>query len=278
MKTVIGVVMLILGSVSTDIAGECDMAGFYLELGCTPVPSATNGTCPESFTCPDLHPDPTACYYKGVAYADKATIAQNLISNPCSQACSCSVYNNEPSFLCAAVDCFETFDSDLNQQCINTYELDACCNTGSVCGKDAIAELKTCEVDGQTYREGQMFEPANTKKTCICTANWDGNVENSTFCRDINCGIEIHYQNNILQNCAPIFVKNMRTCPIGFECPSSTTKVIRGLNIKSLSDQCVFGNMSLTIGDEVTAQDQCTKCTCSVPPFVNCVRQTSCDV
>lgn len=49
------------------MAGECDMAGFYLELGCTAEPRADNSTgCPDSFTCPDLHPDPTMCYYRYV--------------------------------------------------------------------------------------------------------------------------------------------------------------------------------------------------------------------
>ncbi|XP_075976450.1 uncharacterized protein LOC142976778 [Anticarsia gemmatalis] len=276
-KAVIGLVICILGSVSTDMAGECNMASFYLELGCTPDVMGTNQPCPQSFTCPNLHPDPTMCYYKGVSYRDKAPIPQNAISNPCSQACSCSLFNGEPRFLCAAVDCFETFDSDLNQQCINTYELDSCCSTGTVCGKDAIASLKTCEVDGKSYREGEMFEPLNTKKTCVCAAGWNGTVDDPTFCRDINCGIEIHYQSDILQGCAPVFVGDMRSCPIGFECPSSDNKVIKSLNIKNLSAQCVFGNMTLTVGDEVTVSDTCTKCTCSVPPFVNCVRKNSCD-
>lgn len=60
-------------------------------------------------------------------------IPQNLIKNPCSQACSCSV-SGSPQFDCAAVDCVEIFDSDAQQECINTFELDSCCSTGSVCG------------------------------------------------------------------------------------------------------------------------------------------------
>lgn len=85
-------------------------------------------------------------------------------------------------------------------------------------GKDAIAKLKTCDVDGKTYKEGEIFEPKNMRKSCICTSDWDGTVENGAYCRDINCGLEIHYQDKILENCAPIFVGTGRTCPIGFEC------------------------------------------------------------
>ncbi|KAJ8719161.1 hypothetical protein PYW07_016717 [Mythimna separata] len=276
MKAVIGFVMLMLGAVSTDMAGECDMASFYTELGCTPVAREDGGLCPEAFTCPDLHPDPTMCYYKGVSYGDRSPIPQSLISNPCSQACSCTVFSGEPQFNCAAVDCVEIFDNDMQQQCINTYEVDSCCSTGTVCGKDAIAQLATCEVDGQTYREGQTYQPKNTRKTCVCTKDFNA-TDNAANCRDINCGIEIHYQSDLLQNCAPVFPGNMRGCPIGFECQTTKTKVVRGLNIRNLTASCVFGNTTLIVGDEVTVDDNCTKCTCTVPPFVTCMRKNSCD-
>ncbi|KAH9636105.1 hypothetical protein HF086_008405 [Spodoptera exigua] len=219
MKAVIGFVMLMLGVVSTDMAGECDMASFYTELGCTPVARADGGLCPESFTCPDLHPDPTKCYYKGVAYADRSPIPQPLISNPCSQACSCSVFAGEPQFSCAAVDCVETFDNDMQQQC-----------------KDAIAQLKTCEVDGKTYREGETYQPKDTQ--------WSVVSDSQSL-------------NVISEN--------------------AKTKVVRGLNIRNLTASCVFGNTTLIVGDEVTVEDACTKCTCTVPPFVTCMRKNTCD-
>ncbi|XP_047531721.1 uncharacterized protein LOC125067275 [Vanessa atalanta] len=277
MKTSISLFMLIFGSALGDLAGECDLAGYYMELGCTALPKADNTTiCPEAFLCPDLHPNPNMCYYRGTPYADRSMIPQNLINNPCSQACSCSVTAG-PQFDCAAVDCVETFDSDMQQECINTYELDSCCSTGTVCGKDAIASLKTCEVDGQTYKEGQPFEPANTRKSCICTAQWNGSYDDPSSCRDINCGLEIHYQDKIFENCAPVFIGNMKSCPIAFQCPNDTSKVIRGLNLKSVNAQCSFGNMTLSVGDEVTVDEKCTKCSCDKPPFVSCVRKNSCD-
>lgn len=84
-------------------------------------------------------------------------------------------------------------------------------------GKDAIANLKTCEVDGQMYKEGQSFEPASTRKTCICTSQWNGTYDD-TYCTDINCGLEIHYQDAIFDNCAPVFIGNLKSCPIAFQC------------------------------------------------------------
>ncbi|CAK1579605.1 unnamed protein product [Parnassius mnemosyne] len=274
---VIGFVMFLIGTALTDIASECNLAGFYMELGCTPIPNADNSTkCPDAFTCPDLHPDPSMCYYRGVPYRDRTMIPQNMIKNPCSLACQCSV-SGKPRFDCAAVDCVETFDTDLQQQCINTYELGSCCSSGTVCGKDAIASLKTCEVDGQTYREGESFEPKNSRKTCVCTAQWNGTLDDPKNCRDINCGIEIHYQDKLFQNCAPIFLGSDAFCPIAFTCPTNTSKVIRGLNLRAVSAECVFGNVTLSVGDEVTVDEKCTKCKCNVPPFVSCTKKNSCN-
>lgn len=275
MKELIYIVPLLLGSVSTDMAGECELAGFYTELGCTPVPRADNSSlCPDAFDCPKLHPDPTMCYYRGVPYGDRSSIPQNLISNPCSQACRCRAAGG-PRFECAAVDCVEVFDGDL-RQCVSTYDLESCCSTGNVCGNDEIANLKTCEVDGKTYREGESFVPKNTHKTCICTSAWAGTAD-AAFCRDINCGIEIHYQDKILDNCAPVFVGNKRSCPISFTCPTASSKVVRGLNARGVNGQCQFGNKTLGVGDEVTVEEKCTSCACDVPPFVSCTMKNSCN-
>ncbi|CAH2040755.1 unnamed protein product, partial [Iphiclides podalirius] len=276
MKASVICFLFLFGAAVTDMASECNLAGFYQELGCTPIPNADNSTkCPDAFACPDLHPDPSMCYYRGVPYKDRSLIPQSAIKNPCSLACQCSV-SGKPRFDCAAVDCVETFDVDMQQQCINTYELDSCCSTGTVCGKDSIAGLRTCEVDGQTYREGEPFEPKNSRKSCVCTAQWNGTLEDPGSCRDINCGIEIHYQDQLLRNCAPIFLSSDAACPIAFTCPTTGSKVIRGLNLRAVSSQCVFGNVTLSVGDEVTVDEKCTKCTCNVPPFVSCTKKNNC--
>lgn len=86
-------------------------------------------------------------------------------------------------------------------------------------GKDDVAKLKTCEVEGQTYKEGQQFYPKDTRKSCVCTPQWNGSIDDVTSCRDINCGIEIHFQNKIMENCAPVFLaSDPRSCPISFQC------------------------------------------------------------
>ncbi|KOB68667.1 Uncharacterized protein OBRU01_17997 [Operophtera brumata] len=131
----------------------------------------------------------------GTAYGNSAAIPQSRILASCSQACTCSV-KGVPEITCASVDCVETFDSDIQEQCVSIFEPESCCSTDSVCGKDAIAGLKTCDVDGETYYEGQQFEPINSGKSCVCSADWVDNLENTTLCRDINCGLELHHQSD----------------------------------------------------------------------------------
>ncbi|XP_041968397.1 uncharacterized protein LOC121725461 [Aricia agestis] len=261
------IVALVL-NVGADIASECDLAGFYLELGCTPVPGTAK--CPEAFTCPDLHPKDDMCYYRGVPYTDGSMVPQNVVRNPCSQACGCRVTAGAPAFNCAAVDCVEFYNPD-QKDCVFTYELGACCSTGTVCGKDAIAALKTCEVEGKTYKEGQTFELG--RKTCVCTADWSPD----TGCRDLDCGLELHYQDQIHDGCAPVFVGDKKGCPIAFECSTANSTVVRGLNTRGVGAQCRFGSLTLVVGDEVTAADPCMRCACDMPPFVTCSKKTSCD-
>ncbi|CAG9579624.1 unnamed protein product [Danaus chrysippus] len=272
MKRLIILVVYCFGTVFCDMSGECDFVSFYQELGCTAIPNDDNLTCPKEFDCPDLHPNPNMCYYRGVEYADRATIPMDLVKNPCALGCVCTI-DSGPRFDCAAVDCVENFDPD-QQECIYTFSLDSCCSTGEVCGKDAIASLKTCEADGKTYKEGQYFEPANSRKKCVCTADWNGSYDDPATCSDINCGLEIYNQKNIMDKCAPVFVKTAKSCPFSFQCPSAKTKIIKGINLRGIQSQCVFGNLTLNVGDEVVGDDSCTKCSCEVPPFMTCVKTT----
>ncbi|XP_053605313.1 uncharacterized protein LOC128672290 [Plodia interpunctella] len=276
MKVVVYLLMLGFSGVTPDWIGECDMAPFYEELGCSPMhPFYKTSVCPLAYKCPDLHPDPNMCYYKGVPYKDGSSIPDAEILNPCTKACSCQVKEGV-RFNCAMVDCVQSFDIDLQTPCVRTYELWSCCTTGTVCGEDAVANLKTCKVDGKTYREGETFEPINTRKTCVCTGDWNGTIVD-TYCRDINCGLEIHDQDKLAKKCAPVFVRNTRGCPFGFECQSPTSKVVPGLNSLGVNVECAFGNMTLRVGDEVTVDDACMKCTCTMPPFVSCIIDLFCD-
>ncbi|XP_026333468.1 uncharacterized protein LOC113240394 [Hyposmocoma kahamanoa] len=230
----------------------CDMVGFYIELGCSPDYMYGNRTgCPRVFTCPAFYSDSQKCYYRGVAYDVGATILQSEIKNPCSRSCKClRNYNELPHFECATVDCpyLPGFD---NKDCILTYDsLDACCAASSICDTRTLSSLKTCELNDIIYREGESFEPLDRRKICLCWAQWDGGIDNPKNCRDVNCGLELYYQNKIAQKCAPIFHGKSIGCPIDFQCYSDLMKV-KSNNETGTSEKCVFGHLSIPVGDDI---------------------------
>ncbi|XP_026333553.1 uncharacterized protein LOC113240455 [Hyposmocoma kahamanoa] len=284
MKVVISVVVMIVGTVVADSGHGCeDISDYYLELGCTPVKKAGNSSeCPKAFTCPDIkYTDPAKCYYRGVAYEPGAAIPQSEILNPCSRVCVCQISGDVGArFECAQVDCVETFSSE-KRECLYTFNsLNDCCSTGSVCGKDAVAALKNCEIDDRSFKEGEMFEPANRHKICLCSSEWDGNIDSNKSCRDINCGIELHYQPKLRQNCAPVFSEHQSgssKCPIGFQCPNDSIKVTRLNKVTEVTEKCVFGNDTLAVGDEVTVMEKCVTCKCGLPPSIHCIKVETCD-
>lgn len=80
-----------------------------------------------------------------------------------------------------------------------------------------IKKLKTCEWDGDTYREGEKFYPKGTCKQCICTKTFDGTFE-SLQCSKINCGVEIYHANDVSDKCAPVYLESRPCCPIDWKC------------------------------------------------------------
>ena len=66
------------------------------------------------------------------------------------------------------------------------------------------------------------------------------------------------------------------SCPIGTRCPDDDTTVIKTKNSNPAPDlpQCIFGDLKLSIGDNLSPEhgNQCKVCTCKTPPFVTCVQ------
>ena len=58
---------------------------------------------------------------------------------------------------------------------------------------------------------------------------------------------------------------------------SNSSKIIRGVNLRSVPEQCTFGNYTLSVGDSITVDEKCTKCKCEVPPLISCIKKNSCD-
>lgn len=120
-------------------------------------------------------------------------------------------------FTCTHYDCPEFFE-DPTPDCIYAYELDSCCSTKKICGKE-ITKLAKCYLDGNEYFEGQRMYPENGCFRCLCNQGFN----NKTFfgnpsCKERECGFELYNLESFVNGCVPIYYGNSKCCPIDFRC------------------------------------------------------------
>lgn len=79
----------------------------------------------------------------------------------------------------------------------------------------------TCEVEGKTYKENEIFYPKHDCFVCRCTKDFDGKFE-APACKRRGCDSEIRHFRDIENNCAPVYYKRDRAtalcCPSTFMC------------------------------------------------------------
>jgi hypothetical protein len=110
---------------------------------------------------------------------------------------------------------------------------------------------------------------------CVCTSSWDNKpVHENKDCVKINCNIELFKFDSVKEGCIPIYHKDS-CCPYDWRCPSSNDAIIPASQEQKhdpSSPKCKFGKLQLDIGDSLSfGKDDCSKCTCNVPPFADCV-------
>lgn len=140
--------------------------------------------------------------------------------------------------------------------------------------------LAKCEFGGKTYYEGERIDTGRTCYSCLCGKGFeDKPVEENKHCYKINCNIELHYFEKIKENCVPIYYKKDDCCPIGWRCPNKEAVVIPDSSRKSAENEshleCTFGDLKMKLGDFLNPEnnsDQCTICTCKVPPHPHCIK------
>lgn len=82
--------------------------------------------------------------------------------------------------------------------------------------------LATCKVGNKTFYEGQRFEPLNNEcKSCVCQKDFKGEFI-EPFCHPIFCNTELKSL-EFKKNCAPVYSKYSKCCPIQWQCRKSTT-------------------------------------------------------
>ncbi|KAG5675687.1 hypothetical protein PVAND_005571 [Polypedilum vanderplanki] len=253
----------------------------YEELNCIPKIFDENN-CPLSFDCSSFEQrDKNRCHYNGSIFDVHKELHNSDIEESCTINCVCHKYEDDEEdfakFNCAHIDCPEFLDDELPENCIRQYKKGSCCSQSTVCGED-IKKLAKCQFNGDTYYDGQQFEAENGCYSCLCGKGFENKpVEENKHCKKINCLIDLRYSTKFYDGCVPVYFKKEDCCPITFKCPRPETKIIRNHNNQTRSNdaslKCIFGDLKMSIGDSLSPEyeNDCTVCTCKVPPHPTCV-------
>lgn len=141
-----------------------------------------------------------------------------------------------------------------------------------------MEKLSKCELDGETYREGQKIYPKDLCYSCFCTKDFNNTIriEENPSCQKIDCGITLRNTARLSEGCIPVYYKIENCCPIGWRCPGEKHNIVNPDFVRRNEKEptCKFANIELNIGDKLESQDdQCQECVCKVPPMLHCIEK-----
>ncbi|GJQ73417.1 hypothetical protein Trydic_g13780 [Trypoxylus dichotomus] len=248
---------------------NCDKLGvnFYDFIGCPK--QNTGGDCPSYADC-KYERQPGKCVFNGKILSPEEPVK---LGSLCRFGCFCDALNDTKGrFVCAQGQCGH-WGYPIEEGCYLQYELDSCCGEKR-CERSAI----TCEVDGNTYKEGEKFELKDECSVCICSKDFKGKFD-SENCKRRDCDAEIEFSQQIEDNCAPVYYKRdgseLLCCPSTFVCPSEDDKIVKSEGTNS-SLSCKYGEKSY--GSDVTftrsvhqyGRTREVTCKCILPPLFTC--------
>ncbi|CAL8109619.1 unnamed protein product [Orchesella dallaii] len=167
------------------------------------------------------------CYFGNRTYSVSDSIPEITADSPCSMGCFCAggyPEGSPPRITCAQVDC-QPYPSGGGCVPVRKSELD-CCSDYYCAGKGDSNQTApiTCSYNGKDYVEGQIIYPDDYPCiTCHCNKNWKGKLTTEGgVCREVNCGLAIYNQLNLVNKCEPQFYTTSKgkqsCCPIEWKC------------------------------------------------------------
>ncbi|XP_055608836.1 uncharacterized protein LOC129756104 [Uranotaenia lowii] len=258
----------------------------YEALGCSPSCRRISKGCPASFTCPHLdNPAADKCYFLGKAYSPGDEVPFELLLDEetnglCYDAASCLITYDTPNITiamgstgCNSIGQIPVFPLPV---CVSQYKTDSCCPVKKVCDSD-IADLATCTLAGQDYKEGEkMPVPGNPCKKCICTPGFDETqIDGNPNCFERKCLHEVSDGQPAYYGAIPVYRTN-ECCPVTWRMPKPTDRVVKGRPYCSADATmiCKYGNLTLDAGDSLEPFSENGKmydCKCAVPPLMHCI-------
>lgn len=257
--------IVLIGSAYGTCRDDCPqekLMFLYESFGCTS--QCSPGDCPTEYKCDDFNSQPNSCYFNGCFYNNTENIQNSLTWERC-RGCTCEATENATTFICYVADCQMV---TVKEGCRLDHKLGECCSVPQVC-----PPFGTCEIDGQTYLEGEKFDHPSKKCTrCYCGKGKGGEVDHrceTQYCLDL-----LEFQTEIRRNCAPLYRTSSVCCPSMWICPESVTKYEKG-NGTEAGPQCTFGEKKLNIGDKFFYSDASVNatCECIIPPYASCTQE-----
>jgi tissue factor pathway inhibitor len=174
------------------------------------------------------------CYYGNRTYAVRDPIPEATTDSSCSMGCFCHSFrpSQPPRITCATVDCAPYPDTDGEMDCVPIHKEGSCCPE-YYCPSQAKPDAPKphqCVYRNQTYVEGQTIYPDDLPCiTCTCSKAFKGYLTTEGgVCREVNCGIQIHHQSNLINRCVPKFYTTsggrQSCCPIEWNCQQHHTQ------------------------------------------------------
>lgn len=114
---------------------------------------------------------------------------------------------------------------------------------------------------------------------CFCTRDFDNKtIIDNKNCQRVSCNIEILEGESVRSKCVPVYHPDS-CCPYDWVCPKTDDGIRPGehQHDNNSAPKCKFGNLEFEIGDVLTtAEKRCSKCSCNIPPMLDCVFQPGC--
>lgn len=135
------------------------------------------------------------------------------------KTCKLISEGEETGFNCLFQECDEVAKMPMESNIEFQYEIDSCCATTVISGKEEIEKLSRCYSDGHEYVQGNLiYSPKSPCHKCICDENYDNATDPaiSSSCAEVDCGIELHQLSYIQNGDVPVYLSNGFCCPFEF--------------------------------------------------------------
>lgn len=199
---------------SVSASSKCKVPTHYKEIGCTGV-TKEGEECPSSYNCDHLAEAGKSateeCHFRGQVYGDFQGPERDQLPN-----CVPYAHCHNGNFMAGHIDCGPLPYGDDNCLIIR----DGCCPS-AVCGKEEMAKVHVCFLDGEKFHKGERKSPKDDPCVeCTCDEKFDNStiVAENKNCKTVDCFSDFWHVKDYKKNCAPVYYGKDRCCASHTKC------------------------------------------------------------